>query len=259
VSRSPGPDHERWADSVGAYLLEALPDDERHGFERHLDACATCTDEVRSLRVALHALPGSVEQLAPPPALRDRIMAAVDAEAELLAAAAGPRADLPAPRRARRRRRRFGLPALRPAFALACAAALLVLGGLGGVLVSGGGGGGGERGSDVRTVVASVERGDATAKLLVGRDASHLEVSNLGKPPEGRVYQVWTRREGSGRPRPTTALFVPRKDGTASVAVPGSLKGVAEVLVTDEPVGGSDKPTRTPFLFANPARAKGAA
>ena len=190
------PDHSEWAAAVGAYLLEALPDSERADFERHLDACAACQDEVENLRVALHALPASVEPLAPPSQLKARIMAVVDAEAQLLEAAAGPRADLPMATPARERRR-FRLPALRPAFALACATALLVLGGLGGVLL----GGGSSQEDGARTVVASVERGDATAKLVVAEDASHLEVANLTKPPEGRVYQVWTQRPG-GKPEP---------------------------------------------------------
>lgn len=246
-------DHQQWADSIGAYLLEALPDSERIGFERHVEACATCRDEVESLLVATHALPASVEQLAPPPELKARLMAVVSAEAQLLEAAAGPRADLPEPAVVHERgreplRRRFRLPALRPAFALACAAALLVLGGLGGVLL---GDGSSEDGARDRTVVASVERGDASAKLVVGRDASRLEVANLRKPPEDRVFQVWTQRPG-GKPVPSTALFVPRADGSASVAVPGSLRGVEEVLVTDEPVGGSKAPTRTPFLSVDP-------
>lgn len=249
MSHALSQDHPQWAESIGAYLLEALPDSERTGFERHLEACASCQDEVESLRVALHVLPASVEQLAPPAELRSRIMAVVTAEAQLLEAAAGPRADLPEPAVARERiplRSRFRVPALRPAFALACAAALLVLGGLGGALLDDEG-----SGPASRTVAASVERGDATAKLVVGRDASRLEVANLDKPPEGRVFQVWTQRPG-GKPVPSTALFVPRSNGSASVAVPGSLAGVEEVLVTDEPVGGSDAPTRTPFLSADP-------
>lgn len=246
-------DHPEWADSVGAYLLEALPESERVGYEHHLQACTACQEEVEGLRVALDALPASVEQLAPPSELKGRIMAVVAAEAQLLEAAAGPRADLPEASAARereplRRRLRLRLPALRPAFALACAAALLVVGGLGGVLLDDGENGASEAS---RTVAAAVARGDATAKLVIARDSSRLEVAGLDKPPEGRVFQVWTQRPG-GKPVPSSALFVPRADGSASVSVPGSLAGVEEVLVTDEPVGGSDAPTRTPFLSANP-------
>jgi anti-sigma-K factor RskA len=241
----PGQDHERWADSVGAYLLEALPDHERQGFEGHLAHCGVCLEDVEGLRFASDALPASVEQLMPPPELKDRIMAVVEADARLLAAASGERADLPEEAPAPRRRR-FALPSLRPAFALATVVGLLVLGGLGGALIRGGG----DEGRDVRTVVAEVARGDASAKLLVGERDSRLEVANLDAPPEGRVYQVWLLRPG-GKPEPTRSLFVPRADGTGSVSVPGSLEGVQQVLVTDEPVGGSKAPTKTPFLSAS--------
>ena len=39
-------------------------------------------------------------------------------------------------------------------------------------------------------------------------------------------------------------LWSTRGDGSAEVAVPGSLDGVEAVLVTDEPAGGSAKPTQ---------------
>jgi hypothetical protein len=37
------------------------------------------------------------------------------------------------------------------------------------------------------------------------------------------------------------------------VVVPGSLKGVREVMVTDEPDGGSNVPTREPWLRVSPS------
>ena len=87
-----GPDHEQWADAVGAYLLGALETGESERFEAHLAVCPRCRDDVADLRVAADALPVSVPLVAPPPALKGRIMAVVDSEAELLAAT-GPRAD----------------------------------------------------------------------------------------------------------------------------------------------------------------------
>ena len=38
-------------------------------------------------------------------------------------------------------------------------------------------------------------------------------------------------------------LFAPRCDGSAVAAIPGSVADVDQVLVTDEPLGGSDEPT----------------
>ena len=68
-------------------------------------------------------------------------------------------------------------------------------------------------------------------------------------PPQGRIYQVWLKRPGKD-PEPTSVLWSTRADGSADVAVPGSLDGVEAVLVTDEPEGGSDVPTKAPVITA---------
>ena len=243
-----GNDHAAWADAVGAYLLDALPPDERSGFEAHLAGCPACRQEVEELQVAVDALPVSVPLVAPPPALKDRIMTVVRSEAELLAAA-GPRADRAEPARPRRRLFRGGGGwLLRPGIAAACALVLLVAGGLGGALLAGGG-------EEVRTVAAKVDPQQAPGakvSLQVRDGASTLVAQKLPAPPRGRVYQVWLKRPGRD-PEPTDVLWSVRGDGSAEVAVPGSLEGVEAVLVTDEPAGGSEVPSKAPVISAVPA------
>ena len=63
---------------------------------------------------------------------------------------------------------------------------------------------------------------------------------------------MWVDRGGAA-PEPTSALFSTSRDGSASVDVPGSLDGVRAVMVTDEPPGGSAKPTGRIILTASPA------
>jgi len=253
VSRT-GPDHDRWGEDVGAYLLEALTDEDLAGFQAHLEVCPTCQEDVASLRVAAAALPASVEQIAPPPELRSRIMAVVNSEAELLAAASGAHADrAPAPVR----RRRFGMLSLRPAAALAAVAGLMLVGGVIGSSLDRGDGrdGRGGRPAAERTVVAQVNERfapGARARLVLHERDSKLTVTGMPVPRGDRVYQVWLKRPGK-RAEPTSALFVPRADGTGSVAVPGSLRGVEEVLVTKEPKTGSRRPTTSPIITASPA------
>lgn len=236
-------DHVDWADSVGAYLLGALPPDEREAFEAHLDQCPECRRDVEELRVAADALPVSVAPVAPPPALKQRIMAVVESEAELLAAA-GRRADVPEPAAPPRRRRGFGGWRLRPAVAAMGAAVLLALGVVAGVLLPGGDG--------ARTVVASSTAPGAEVKLEIHDDEATLVARDMPAPPEGRIYQVWLKRPGSD-PEPTSVLWSTRADGSAEVAVPGSLEGVEAVLVTDEPEGGSDVPSKAPVITAETA------
>jgi anti-sigma-K factor RskA len=240
-----GPDHAQWSDAVGAYLLGALEPDESARFEQHLARCEVCARDIAELKVAADALPVSVPVVSPPPALKDRIMAVVESEAELLAAT-GRRADEPeraAPRPERRRGSRLGW-LMRPAVALACALVLLAGGAFAGVLLSGG--------EEARTVVASAEPPGADVRLEIGDDNSTLVAHNMPAPPRGRIYQVWLKRPGRD-PEPTSVLWSTRSDGSAEVAVPGSLKGVEAVRVTHEPLGGSDEPSVDPVISAQTA------
>lgn len=234
-----GPDHERWADSAGAYVLGALPDDELAAYEAHLAGCEACRAEVDSLQVAVDALPMSAPPVAPPAALKDRIMVEVRREASLLAAA-GSDADRPPAERERRRRFSLTLPA--PVAAALAAAALAVGVFVGGVVL---GGGGGER-----TVTASVDRAlapRASARVEIRDGRAVLVVHGLPAPRGGRVYQVWLQRSG-GAVVPTDALFTPRRDGSATTSVP--VGGAQRVMVSAEPRGGSAQPTSPVILSA---------
>jgi len=238
-------DHGRWADAAGSYLLGALPEDEHEAYEAHLIACAECREEIDDLAPAAHALPASVAPVTPPPALKARIMAEVEREASLLAAA-GPEADrVSAPPARRRRRWSLALPRLAP---IATAAALLIIG-------AGAGIGALQLGDDgTRTVVATVDTArapEAGAELERDGRSATLVAYNLPAPPAGRVYQVWLKRSGQRAPEPTSVLFTPNGDGEATASVPGDLDAVDAVMVTDEPAGGSTRPTRTPLLVAD--------
>jgi anti-sigma-K factor RskA len=214
-------EHDRWADAAGAYVLGAMPLDERDNFERHLAGCAACRQDVDELRPAAEALPMASPPMLPPVALKDRIMAEVEREAALLAQA-GPAADRPA--RPRRRLPSLGLWRLAPV-----AAALLIVGVLLGRTLGGG------------TDEVAFDRAGAT--LRISGDRATLVARNLPAPPAGRVYEVWVMPKGANAPRPTNVLFVPRGNGSAEAAIPGDVADIQQVLVTDEPRGGSDVPT----------------
>jgi hypothetical protein len=246
-------------DDVGAWVLGALPPGEEERFAAHLPGCESCRREVAELQMVADTLPLSAPQVAPPPELKERIMAAVRAEAAVLEAA-GPQADVPPaptepqpaerrPDRPKRERRRLRLPtlALRPLTDAAAAAVLIALGVGAGLLLSGGG----PAGRTVQAQVIAPASPAARASLTIADDRATLRVRDFPAPPAGRVYQVWLKRPGRP-PDPTNALFGVR-GGRATVAVPGSLRGVDQVLVTAEPDGGSQKPTRAPVIIAQPA------
>jgi anti-sigma-K factor RskA len=224
-------DCERGIDA-GAWALGALDEHEARSYEQHLSGCAACAAEVARLRTGVDALPLAADQIAPPAALKSRIMSVVESEAQLLRAA-GPDADRP-PARERRRRRWF----LRPLPAAGLAAATLAVGVAGGVLLSG---------EPTRTVQARVAMAGAAATIHISGDRARLEVRGMRNPPAGHVYEVWVKR-GNGAPEPAGALFTVMH-GHGDVDV-GSVKGVSLIMVTDEPRGGSVVPTGRPVVTA---------
>jgi anti-sigma-K factor RskA len=243
-------EHDRWVDAAGAYVLEAMPEDEREAFERHLDDCPICQEEVAELLPAAHALPMASPQLMPPPELKARIMAEVEREAALLAQA-GSTADRPAPAPAsvpRPRRRWLAGWRLAPV-----AAALLVAGVLVGAALDRDPSGPAEPVERTVAVRVDPERapgGSAELRVLGGE--AMLVGNGMPAPPDGRIYQVWVMPEGSNTPEPTDVLFYPRRDGSIVAAIP-DVSDAKMVLVTDEPMGGSDEPSRTPVMTASPS------
>jgi anti-sigma-K factor RskA len=232
-------------ENVGSYVLRALPDDEYERFLTHLDSCEECRRAVADLQVAADTLPLAADQIAPPSELKDRIMAVVNAEAELLVAA-GARADEPETTKPESWWKRR-LLSLRPLPAIGLATAVLAVGVVVGVLLTGGG-------ESTRTVDAKVTLASAPtahASVKVSGDDGRLTVSNFPSAGNDRVYQVWLVH---GKNQPASAgLFRVPGDGSATFAIPESMKGVDQVLVSVEPGGGSDQPTTKPIAAASMA------
>ena len=203
---------------AAAYALGALEPAEAEAFRRHLAECVVCRDELAQFQQAVEVLPLAAPQHTTPRRLRQRVRAQVRAE---------PRG---APAR-RRIRIQIGRPA-----ALAGALAVLALAVVGGIELSSGGS------NSVRVVAAKV--GDAELRVAGGH--GELVVRRLSPPPAGRIYELWLQR-GKRAPSPTT-LFSVTSRGTALVGVPGSLRGVSAVLVTQEPAGGTLAPTQAPVI-----------
>jgi anti-sigma-K factor RskA len=234
VTEPPNGDHERWEGDAAAYALHALPANEAQAFEEHLAACRRCQDELAILRDTVTALPAAVPPLAPPPELKQRVMATVRAEAD---ARTGSQATAGPKRPARRRPWLGNRPSwLQPGVAIAAAVVVLLV--VVGVLTLGGG-------SSVRTFTGVVHAPGATASVRESGNGARLRFSSLPAPPAGRIYQVWLKRPGT-RPQPTRTLFAA---SSGSVAVTGNLRGIEDLLVTAEPrPNGSTAPTRPPII-----------
>jgi anti-sigma-K factor RskA len=228
---NPSPDHRELEQDLGAYLLGALTAEETRRFEAHMESCDHCRVEVRWLQAAADVLPVSVEQLEPPPELRERLLDTVRDEAvseQLRPRPAG---------------RRWPTLSWRPAVALAALA--IAAAGIAGYAL-------GEEDQEVRTVAASptgVVPG-ASASVVRTGDTALLRAERLPLQRRGRVYQVWLRRQGSERIEPSST-FVVGENGRGATTIPQGLDEVAQVMVSQEPNGGSRQPTTKPVLVAN--------
>jgi anti-sigma-K factor RskA len=218
------------AGDAAAYVLGALSKEEAEAFTKHLVGCIVCRDEVAALQQVAEALPIAAPQYEAPKELRRRVMQAVAAE---------PRgAGVGAPRR--RSLWRGSSSVLIPRQALAAGLAVVIVAlVVGGILIASGGSGG------TTTFRASV--GSAEVRVSGGR--GELIIDHLPAPPPGHIYEVWLKRPGRA-PSPTSTLFSVTSRGTGEVGLPGSLRGVEEVLVTPEPDGGSLAPTHVPVIVA---------
>lgn len=229
------------ADDAGAWALGALGEDEAQAYAAHLEGCAECRDDVARLRVPVDLLGLGAPQVAPRAELRERIMAVVHAEAQLLAAA-GPEADrVPAAPSARRSWWSGRRPPAAGSGVLAAAACAAVLA----LIVFGGGGGD----DGARTLTGTGAQGAQIVVHVDGDGHAVLHLARIPASPTGRVYEVWIVRGGVAHA--THALFDVPADGRAQVEVPEKISGAERLMVTDEPQGGSAMPTGHVVVNAN--------
>ncbi len=233
---------------TGAYVLHALAPDERAEFERHLEDCPPCAQEVRELAATVSRL-GMAAAVTPPPALKQQVMRKISAERQQ-----PPRLTrLHAGRRRGRRLSRFVLAA--------CVAAVAAFGGvsfwqhqeaqnarrvaermeqqtaeLAAVLAS----------SDAKVTSTKLQNGGrGTVVVSKSKNKAAFLASGLPKPPAGKVYQLWFDDGGTMRP---AGLMDPNAVDNA-LLMEGPLNAAAGMGVTVEPAGGSPKPTTVPVAL----------
>jgi anti-sigma-K factor RskA len=219
-------DHTRWSEDLAAYVLGALDREEASAFERHLEGCERCRKEMGWLQPAVHSLPETVERREPPKQLRQSLMAEVRADA---------RAEARAEEPTRARPRRWFL---KPAMGFA-AAALLVAGVVGYEV------GRDDSGAGDDSTVLSRQVGEIGVKMISEGAGGKLHLSGVDRLPPDKVLEAWVEREGEIEAVP--ALFVPDRHGEAETTIE-DMGGVETVMVTKEPLGGSETPTGEPIV-----------
>jgi anti-sigma-K factor RskA len=215
---------------VAAYALNALDEDDRAAFEEHLGDCEQCTVALAELRDTAAALAYVPETVAPPAALRSRILETARAERPNVV-----------PLHRTGARRTWGLGAV-AAVAVAAAAALAIWNvSLHNSLDS-------ERSANQKVV--SVSLNGAQGKLAVANSGrAVLFTCGIAKAPAGKTYEAWVITSG------TAARAGEFAGGQGCVAVPlaRDVPSGSTVAVTVEPDGGSDQPTTTPIIQSEPA------
>ncbi|MFF3324295.1 anti-sigma factor domain-containing protein [Streptomyces sp. NPDC002889] len=234
---------------TGAYVLHALAPDEEAEFERHLQACQACAQEVRELAATAGRL-GAAVSVPPPAELKHRVMARIAAERQ-----DPPRVARQAHRGARRGRTlsRFVLAA--------CVTAVTALGGVA-VWQH-------DQAEDARAQARRAQRtatelaavlaapdakvrtgpltDGATGTVVVSRSRNRAAfyASGMPKPPQGKVYQLWF--DDGGTMRSAGLMDLPADSG--AVLLEGPVNTASGMGVTVEPAGGSPEPTSAPLAL----------
>ncbi len=236
-----GMDRERFDELRDAFVLGALPEEERREFEEYLAAHPERQAEIDELETVAGLLALSPQEQDPPPELRRSIMDVVDAEAER------PRARSGSVLAGMRVLLSFRVLALG-------AAALLVIGLFSwNMLLQG------EMRDLQSQIQDSQEEGrmvalegsgparQARVEVMILEDhRAVLMAEDMPPVPEDKTFQIWVIENDVPRP---SGVFEVREDH-AAVVVENRVDGADAIAVTVEPEGGSPRPTTEPMLVA---------
>jgi anti-sigma-K factor RskA len=224
-------------ESIPAYVLECLDEEEKHAVSEHLSLCESCRAELRAYQEVSEKLAISVLQVEPPARVKAALMASI-------------KASLPAEkdfegRQAVKERSRTGLFNLTPAWLVSGLLLILLLGASNLLLWQ-----------QVRELRANQPQFElisllgtgaapgATGMIVISLEGMHgtLVVDHLPNLPEDQQYQLWLIRNGE---RTSGGVFSVDEDGYGSVwvASPEPLASYQSFGVTIEPEGGSPGPT----------------
>jgi anti-sigma-K factor RskA len=242
----------------GAYAVDALDDDERAAFEKHLAGCSDCQQEVAGLREAT-ALLADDAALTPPAALRESVLAGIKTIRPLAPQVGRPTAqESDEPKGADSSRGSNVVPFRRRntriARLLVAAAAVLVvaggvtwhpwqdnttrshLGAVDQVLNA----------ADTQKVSMSFKDGSsATVYRSKSFGKAVLLTQDMAFPPAGKAFELWLR-DKSGVMRRAGMM---NTGGDHKLLLTGNAAQATGVGITVEPKGGSNTPSSAPIAM----------
>jgi anti-sigma-K factor RskA len=215
---------------TAGYALDALDADEQAQYEAHLASCETCRDELQGFWQVSASLARAAGGPQPPAALRNRILEQARSERPNVVPL----------------RRRFALPVLASAAAVAAVAAIAT-----GIWAVGLSRDLNNANDEIRVLgdpnaqVFETAKGEANLVVTPSGEAA-LVVRMLAPAPAGKDYQIWVFENGVPK---SAGLF--ERPGVARLTRP--VEPGQTVAVTVEPDGGLDAPSGAPLFTASSA------
>jgi anti-sigma-K factor RskA len=213
---------------VAPYALDALDEDAEQSFEEHLALCERCRKELASLREAATTLAYDAPPVAPPPELKERILAQARSERTNVVPLS--------------RRRSWTAPLAAAATIAAVAAVVL---GIWAASLQ-------DSKDPLESVLSKpgarlVSMGPSGA-VAVAPDGDAVLAVSVGRAPAGKTYEAWVIRGGNAKP---AGLF-PGRAGTSIVELSRPVPAGAVVAITRERAGGAEQPTTKPLAQSGP-------
>jgi anti-sigma-K factor RskA len=223
-------------DLTAAYALDALEPEDARRYEAHLARCERCQGELAELSESAGALAYAADAPTPSPDLRARILNQARDERPNVVPL----------------RSRWLRPLTAAAVVAACAAIGLGLWAFS--LSSKLDRSEADLAAQQRVAQILAQPGSHTISfsrgtLVVGSDGKGaLLLNKLAEPGSGHTYEAWVADGGAPQP---AGLFT----GGTSIAVPldQPVRDGATVMVTEEKAGGTEAPSRAPFLIVRNA------
>ena len=234
---------------TGAYAVDALTGDELEEFERHLQGCAPCAEEVRELQETAARL-GLTTGIEPPPQMRQQVLAAASRTRQLPPVSGRLLARDKSRRRTRLRR---SLP--RSIAVVALAAAIVVLAVLqvntrdqldqtqqanrnvAAVLSA----------SDAQIQRSSTTVGGTVTAVISPRDREAvITTADMPAQADAKVYQLWVISAAGAR---SVGLLPGSGAGVTAPVLASDVQPGDRLGITIEPAGGTSQPTTTPIVL----------
>ena len=216
---------------IAGQALYALSPEDEERVALHVAECDSCRRQLREAEALAASLAYAVPAAAPPPDLRERVLAAVEPVVEAAPAAAAP---APAWSRPARRSRWWPRVSAVAVPVLAAAVVGLVIWNV-------------SLHSDLSGLHSKLYHGQAgnlrgVGNVIVAHNGNATLYASIAPAPPGKTYEAWVIR---GKVALPAGIF--RGGGTVNLQLTQSARPGDVIAVTVEPAGGTKAPTTAPI------------